>query len=109
MGKTATKLKKGDQVIVITGRDKGIKGEVLKILTNKNRAIVSGVNMVKKHRKPTQLNPQGGIENVEASIDLSNLALVDPKNEKATRVGYKTLKDGKKVRFAKASGETLSE
>lgn len=108
MGKTATKLKKGDQVVVLTGRDKGVKGEILRVLTKNGRAIVSGVNMVKKHRKPTQLNPQGGIENVEASIHLSNLALVDPKNGDATRVGYKELKDGKKVRFAKKSGETLN-
>lgn len=108
MGKTATKLKKGDQVVILTGRDKGAKGEILRILTKKSRAIVSGVNMIKKHRKPTQLNPQGGIENVEASIHLSNISLADPKTEKPTRVGYKTLKDGKKVRYAKASGETLS-
>ena len=108
MGKTATKLKKGDQVVILTGRDKGAKGEILRVLTKKSRAIVSGVNMVKKHRKPTQLNPQGGIENVEASIHLSNISLADPKTEKPTRVGYKTLKDGKKVRYAKASGETLS-
>ena len=108
MGTTPTKLKKGDQVIVMTGRDKGAKGEILKIMQKTGRAVVSGVNMVKKHRKPTQLNPQGGIENIEASIHLSNLALVDPKTEKPTRIGYQTLKDGKKVRYAKVSGETLN-
>lgn len=107
MGKTTTKLKKGDQVVVLTGRDKGVKGEILKILTAKSRAVVSGVNIRKKHRKPSQLHPQGGIENVETSIHLSNLSLVDPKTDKPSRVGYKFLKDGKKVRFAKGSGETI--
>ena len=72
-----------------------------------NRVVVQGVNVVKKHRKPTQLNPQGGIENIEKSVHISNVALVDPKEGKATRVGYKVLKDGKKVRVAKRSGETL--
>lgn len=109
MGSTATKLKKGDQVVVTTGRDKGVKGEILKVLTEKSRAVVSGVNVVKKHRKPTQLNPQGGIDSIELPIHLSNLALVDPKTGEPSRVGYKILKDGKKVRFAKKSGETLSE
>lgn len=108
MTKSVTKLKKGDQVVVITGRDKGAKGEILRVITKDNRAIVSNVNMVKKHRKPTQINPQGGIESIEAPIHLSNLALVDPKLDKPTRLGYKTLKDGKKVRFAKKSGETLN-
>lgn len=108
MGKSVSKLKKGDQVMVLTGRDKGVKGEILRIDTAKSRAYVSGVNMVKKHRKPTQLNPQGGIENIEAPIHLSNLALTDPKTDKPTRIGYKNLKDGKKVRYAKKSGETLN-
>lgn len=108
MSKIKHKLKKGDEVIVLTGRDKGAKGEILKLVPRNSRAIVKGVNMMKKHRKPTQLNPQGGIENVESSIHLSNLALSDPKTGKPTRIGYKTLKNGNKVRYAKKSGETLS-
>lgn len=108
MGKSISKLKKGDQVIVLTGRDKGVKGEILRIDTDKSRAFVSGVNMVKKHRKPTQMSPQGGIENIESPIHISNLALVDPKTSKPSRIGYKRLKDGKKVRYAKKSGETLN-
>ena len=107
MSKTKMKIKKGDQVVVITGRDKGIKGEVLKALPQESRVIVQGVNVVKKHRKPTQMNPQGGIENVEKPVHVSNVALVDPKEGKRTRVGFKTLKDGKKVRVAKRSGETV--
>ncbi|MDH5722505.1 MAG: 50S ribosomal protein L24 [Alphaproteobacteria bacterium] len=100
------KLKKGDQVIVLTGRDKGTKGEVLKTLASENRVIVQGVNVVTKHQKPTQISP-GGITKTELPIHVSNVALVDPKKGEATRVGYKTLKDGKKVRVAKKSGETI--
>ena len=100
------KIKKGDQVVVLTGRDKGTKGEVLKSLPSDNRVIVQGVNMVTKHQKPTQVSP-GGITKLEMPIHISNVALVDPKTESATRVGFKTLKDGKKVRVAKKSGETI--
>ena len=100
------KIKKGDSVVVLTGKDKGKKGEVLKTLTAKRRVIVQGVNVATKHKKPTQFSP-GGIEKEELSIDVSNVALADPKGGKATRVGYKTLKDGKKVRVAKKSGETI--
>ena len=100
------KIKKGDQVVVLTGRDKGAKGEVLKVLPTERRVVVQGINKVKKHNKPTQFSA-GGIEEKELSIHVSNIALADPKTGKATRVGYKTLKDGKKVRFAKASGETV--
>lgn len=100
------KIKKGDSVIVLTGRDKGKKGEVLKAIPTESRVIVSGVNKVKKHTKPTQFAP-GGIVEKELSIHVSNVALVDPKKGVATRVGYSTLKDGKKVRIAKKSGETL--
>lgn len=107
MAKAKLKIKKGDEVIILTGKDKGSKGEVLKVLPEERRVVVQGVNVVKKHRKPTQLNPQGGIENIEKSIDVSNVALVDPKEGKATRVGFKVLKDGKKVRVAKRSGETV--
>ncbi|PZQ45193.1 MAG: 50S ribosomal protein L24 [Micavibrio aeruginosavorus] len=100
------KIKKGDQVIVLTGKDKGKKGEVLKAIPTENRVIVSGVKVVKKHTKPTQF-AAGGIEDKELSIHVSNVALVDPKKGTATRIGFKTLKDGKKVRVAKKSGETL--
>ncbi|MCB9989869.1 MAG: 50S ribosomal protein L24 [Rhodospirillales bacterium] len=101
------KIKKGDTVVVITGKDKGVKGEVLKVLPQESRVIVQGVNVAKKHRKPSQLNPQGGIENIELPVHVSNVALADPKDDKPTRVGYKVLKDGKKVRVAKRSGETV--
>ena len=100
------KIKKGDQVIVNTGKDKGKKGEVLKTMPTKSRVIVKGVNVVKKHTKPTQTSA-GGIVEKELSIHVSNVAVADPKEDKPTRVGYKTLKDGKKVRVAKRSGETL--
>ena len=100
------KIKKGDQVIVRTGRDKGKKGQVLKILPFENRALVQGVNMVQRHQRPTQADP-GGITSKEALINISNLALVDPKTGEATRVGYKFLDDGRKVRFAKKSGEVI--
>ena len=107
MAKAKLKIKKGDEVVILTGKDKGSKGEVLKVMPEERRVVVQGVNVVKKHRKPTQLNPQGGIENIEKSVHVSNVALVDPKEGKATRVGYKVLKDGKKVRVAKRSGETV--
>ena len=100
------KIKKGDQVLVTTGRDKGKKGEVVRILPARNRAVVQGVNLVKRHTRPTQTSA-GGIVEKEATIDLSNLAHVDPKDGVATRVGYKTLDDGRKVRFAKRSGEVI--
>ncbi len=101
------KVKKGDQVIVISGRDKGKKGEVLKSLPEKNRVIVSGVNTVKKHEKPTQ-SSAGGIVDKELPIQISNIALVDPKSGKATKVGYKTLENGEKVRFSRKSGEIIT-
>lgn len=100
------KIKKGDQVIVLTGKDKGKKGEVLRAIPTESRVIVSGVNVVKKHTKPTQF-AAGGIEEKELSIHVSNVAVADPKTGKATRVGLKTGKDGKKMRVAKKSGETL--
>ena len=103
----AAKIKKGDTVVVITGRDKGKTGEVLKIVTEGNRAVVAGVNMIKKHEKPSAAG-NGGVVSKEASIHLSNIALADPKDGKATRVGFKVSKDGKKERVAKRSGETLS-
>ena len=103
----AAKIKKGDQVIITTGRDKGKKGEVLKVLVSEDRVLVQGINTVKRHTKP---GPQGngGIVEKEHSIHRSNVALIDPKDGKATRVGFTTLKDGKKTRVAKRSGETLN-
>jgi len=100
------KIRKGDKVVVIAGKDKGKEGEVLKTLPAKSRVIVQGVNVVKKHNRPTQFSA-GGIEEKELSIHVSNVALADPKTSKPTRVGFKDLKGGKKVRVAKASGETI--
>ncbi len=100
------KIKKGDQVIVISGRNKGAKGEVLKMLPKEGRAIVKGVNMVKRHQKQTQTT-EGGIISKEAPIRLCKLAIVDPKDGKPTRVGFRILEDGRKVRFAKRSGEVI--
>ena len=99
------KIKKGDEVIVTTGKDKGKKGQVLEVLPTKARLKVQGVNMVKRHRRPTQTNP-GGIDNFEASMHISNVALIDPESGKATRVGY-AVEDGKKVRVAKSSGKVI--
>jgi len=102
----AAKIRKGDRVIVTTGRDKGKKGEVLKVFPSDNRALVTGVNMVKRHQRQTP-RQQGGIVSKEAPVDLSNLAHIDPKSGEATRVGFKVLNDGRKVRFAKKSGEVI--
>ena len=102
------KIKKGDQVIVITGRDKGKKGEVLMVLPKVNRAVVQGVNIVKRHTRATRTS-QGGILDKEAPIHASNIAHIDPTSGKATRVGFKMLEDGRKVRFAKASGELIDK
>ena len=99
-------IKKDDNVIVLTGRDKGKKGEVIKIFPKDDRALVAGVNVVKRHQRQTQTQ-QDGIVNKESTIHLSNLAHVDPKSGKASRVGFKTLNDGRKVRFAKKSGEVI--
>lgn len=100
------RIRKGDQVIVLTGRDRGQKGEVLKVIPARGKALVRGVNMVKKHRRPGPMSP-GGIENFESPIDLSNLALRDPKDDRPTRVGIKILEDGRKVRVARRSGEVI--
>ncbi len=102
-------VKKGDTVIVITGKDKGKKGRILQAIPTKGRIVVEGVNFVKKHSKPSQQNPQGGIVEQEAAIDSSNVMLVDPKSGKPTRVGYKVLDNGKKVRVAKKSGEVIDK
>ncbi len=103
---TKMKIKKGDRVTVMAGRDKGKTGEVLKILTKSNRALVQGVNMIKRHQRPTQASG-GGIVEMEAAIHISNLAHIDPKDQNPTRVGYKFLEDGRKVRFARRSGEII--
>lgn len=100
-------VKKEDTVIVISGKDKGKKGRVIAAFPRENRVLVEGVNMVKKHAKPSQMNPQGGILNQEAPIHASNVMLVDPKTGEPTRVGYKILDNGKKVRVAKKSGEVI--
>ncbi len=100
------KVKKGDRVIVVAGKDKGKSGDVLKVLPNENRAVVSGVNVARKHQKQTAAQ-DGGIVSKELSIHVSNLAHIDPKDGKATRVGYKVLDDGKKVRVARRSGEVI--
>jgi large subunit ribosomal protein L24 len=102
----AAKIKKGDKVVVLAGRDKGKAGEVLQVMPKDGRAVVRGVNMVKKHTKQSQ-NSEGGIISKEATIDLSNIAVADPKDGKATRVGFKILDDGRKVRFAKRSGDLI--
>ncbi len=100
------RIKQGDQVRVITGDHKGSEGKVLKVLRDANKAIVEGVNTVSKHEKPSARNPQGGIVEKEAPINLSNLSLIDPKSGEATRVGYE-IRDGKKVRVAKKSNEVI--
>ncbi len=100
------RLKKGDKVIVTTGREKGKTGEILRVMREENRVLVQGVNMVKKHQRPTQASP-GGINEFEAPLHASNVAAVDPKKNQATRIGYKWLDGGQKVRFAKRSGEVL--
>jgi large subunit ribosomal protein L24 len=102
----AARIRKGDRVIVTTGRDKGKKGEVLKVITEDDRVIVSGVNMIKRHTKQTA-RQQGGIVSKEAALHVSNIAHVDPKTGTATRIGFKDLADGRKVRFAKKSGEVI--
>jgi large subunit ribosomal protein L24 len=102
----SAKIKKGDRVIVTTGRDKGKKGEVLKVFPKEGKAVVSGVNTMKRHQKQSQ-SQQGGIVNKDLPIQLSNVAHIDPKSGEATRIGWKVLGDGRRVRFAKKSGEVI--
>ncbi len=102
------KIKKGDHVVVLAGRDKGKRGEVLQVIPSENRAVVQGVNVVRRHQKQNA-QQEGGIISKEAAIHISNVAVEDPKDGSATRVGYKILDDGRKVRFAKRSGETIDE
>jgi large subunit ribosomal protein L24 len=102
----AAKIKTKDKVVVLSGKDKGKTGEVLKVLPKDERVVVAGVNVVKKHTRPSARS-QGGILEIEAPIHVSNVAHVDPKDGKPTRVGFKVLEDGRKVRVAKRSGETI--
>ena len=102
------KIKKGDHVIVVCGRDRGKHGEVIEMLPKESKALVRGVNVVRRHQRQTA-SQEGGIVSKEAPIHISNLALEDPKDGKPTRVGFKFLEDGTKVRFAKRSGEVISE
>jgi large subunit ribosomal protein L24 len=103
---SAFKIKKGDKVVILSGKDKGKRGEVLKALPKEDRVVVQGVNVVKRHQRPTQ-TAAGGIVEMEASIHVSNVAHEDPKDGSATRIGFKVLEDGRKVRFAKRSGEVI--
>ena len=102
----AAKIKKGDRVVVLTGKDKGRQGEVLRVIPKESRVVVQGLNMVQRHTRPTQFDPQGGIKNKEAPLHVSNVAIVDSKG-KATRVGFRE-EAGKKVRFAKSTGEVIN-
>ena len=100
------KIKKGDKVVAIAGKDKGKTGEVVRVLRKEDRLLVQGINMVRRHQRPSQLNP-GGIIDKEAPIHISNVAHIDPTTDLPTRVGYKTIEGDRKVRFAKRSGETI--
>jgi large subunit ribosomal protein L24 len=103
----AARIRKGDTVAVISGADKGKRGEVLSVLPKDNRAVVQGVNVAKRHTKPSSVGQPGGIVEREASIHLSNLMLIDGKTGKPTRVGFRVLEDGRKVRIAKATGNVI--
>ena len=105
---SAAKIKKGDQVVVLAGRDKGKKGEVFRVMPKEGRALVRGVNVVRRHQRQTA-QQEGGIISRESSVHLSNLAVADPKDGKPTKVGFKILADGRKVRIAKRSGEEIAE
>jgi large subunit ribosomal protein L24 len=102
----AAKIKKGDKVVVLSGRDKGRNGEVVRVMPREDRALVRGINVVKRHQKQT-MKEEGGIVRKELPIHLSNIALADPKDGKPTRVGFRILEDGRKVRFAKRSGDLI--
>ena len=104
---SGAKIRKGDKVVVLSGKDKGRHGEVTKAMPKEGKVVVSGVNMMTRHRKPTQANPQGGLERIEAPMFVSKVAIEDPKTGKPTRVGFKILEDGRKVRVAKRSGEVI--
>tara|TARA_B100000586_G_scaffold245134_1_gene200445 strand:+ start:170 stop:493 length:324 start_codon:yes stop_codon:yes gene_type:complete len=101
-----SRIRKGDPVVVVTGRDRGKTGEVTKVLSKRNKVLVQGVSVVKRHTAPSASNP-GGILEKEVPIDISNVSLVDPKDRKPTKIGYRFLEDGRKVRYAKRSGEVV--
>ena len=103
----AAKIKKGDRVVILTGKDKGRQGSVLKVMPKEERILVEGLNIVHRHTRASQADPQGGIKHKEAPLHVSNVALVDPKTGGPTRVGFR-VEDGKKVRFAKKSGEVIN-
>jgi large subunit ribosomal protein L24 len=103
---SAAKVKKGDTVIILSGKDKGKSGTVVRAIPTEDKVVVQGINMISKHKKPSQANPQGGIERVEAPMHVAKVAIKDPKTGQPTRVGFKFL-DGKKVRVAKKSGEVI--
>ena len=102
----AAKVKKGDRVIVTAGRNKGVQGEVLKVIKDEDRVLVQGVNVVKRHQRPGQMDP-GGIKTFEAPVHVSNVAIMDPRDGKPTRVGFKIDEHGRKTRYAKRSGESI--
>ena len=104
---SAAKIRKGDKVVVLSGKDKGKTGEIVSALPKDGKVVVSGVNIATRHKKATQENPQGGLERREAPMHVSKVAIVDPKDGKATRVRFETSKDGKKVRVAARSGEKI--
>lgn len=103
----AARIKKGDTVVVTTGSSKGVRGEVLAIFPTENKAVVRGVALAKRHKRPNRMGEEGGIIEREAPVHLSNLALIDPKSSKPTKVGFRVLEDGRKVRVAKATGEVI--
>lgn len=109
MSKAKLHVRKGDQVVVIAGKDKGKKGQILEAYPSEGRVLVEGVNMIKRHTRPNQAHPQGGVVEREAPIHASNVMVVDPKSGEPTRTGKKILKDGTKVRYAKKSGEILDK
>jgi large subunit ribosomal protein L24 len=104
---SAAKIKKGDRVVVLSGKDKGKHGEVLRALPKDSKVVVAGVNVISRHTKPSQADPQGGIKRTEAPIHVSKVAIEDPKTGKPTRVGFR-IEDGQKVRVAKRSGEVIN-
>jgi large subunit ribosomal protein L24 len=105
---SAAKIKKGDTVVILSGKDKGKSGEVTKSLPRDGKVVVAGINIMTRHKKPSQSDPNGGLEKVEAPMAVSKVALADPKDGKPTRVGFKVLEDGRKVRVAKRSGEVIN-
>ena len=104
---SAAKIKKGDKVVILSGKDKGKHGEVTKAFPKEMKVLIGGVNMMTRHKKPSQANPQGGLERIEAPMHISKVAIEDPKTGKPTRVGFQVLEDGRKVRVAKRSGAQI--